>query len=69
MTNHILTTTFRRKKVPVKYLQQQDGVYKVKGTDGQLYQLAEFTCDQQFLNFCNAFDLRDSRRNNPVQAA
>jgi|13_taG_2_1085334.scaffolds.fasta_scaffold00161_19 hypothetical protein len=66
---HTLTTTMRRKQVPVKYVQQHDGVYKVKGADGMLYQLAEFTCDAQFLNFCNAFNIRDSRRNNTIQAA
>lgn len=61
-----LTTTMRRKQVPIKYVQQTGGVYQVKGEDGVLYQLAEFTCDSKFLTFCNAFDIRDSRRNNSV---
>jgi hypothetical protein len=66
---YTLTTTMRRKQVPIKYVQQHDGIYKVKGEDGILYQLAEFTCDSNFLIFCNAFNIRNSGRDNSIQAA
>jgi len=52
--------------VEVKYIQHHNGVAQAKGTDGVLYPLASFTCNNNFLNLLNAFNLWDSRRDNPI---
>lgn len=59
----------QRGTVEIKYVQWTQGFAQCKGADGYLYPLASFRCDDNFINFCNAFDIWNGGRDSTVQAA
>jgi|11_taG_2_1085331.scaffolds.fasta_scaffold00284_19 hypothetical protein len=56
-----------RGDVEVKYVQWTNGYAQVKCTDGFLYPVASFTCNSNFIKFCDTFNIWDGGRNNTVQ--
>jgi len=59
--------TISGKDILGKYVQWVEGACMVKADNGSAYHLGEFTCNSNFVNLCNAFNLWDCRRNNSVR--
>jgi hypothetical protein len=66
MKAYPLQLTSRKGTVEIKYIQRSSGYVQCKATDGFLYPLASFTCNSNFIKFCEQFDIWDSGRDNSV---